>query len=174
MTEYLDVVIVGAGLAGIGVAYHLQQRLPGRSYAILESRDASGGTWDLFRYPGIRSDIDMYSFGYRFKPWLHERAIADGATILSYLRETAAENGIDRRIRYHHRVERIDWRSDESRWDIEVVRTDTGENTYLSAGFVWVCTGYYSYEQGYTPDFPGTERFRGPIAHPQQWPEDLD
>ena len=174
MTDHFDVLIVGAGVAGIGVAYHLQQRLPAYSYTILESRGSSGGTWDLFRYPGIRSDIDMYSFGYRFKPWLDDKAIADGATILSYVRETAAENGIDHHIRYHHRVERVDWRSDESRWDIAVHRTDTGETSHISAGFVWVCTGYYSYEHGYTPDFPGVERFRGPVVHPQHWPEDLD
>jgi hypothetical protein len=159
--EHLDVLIVGAGLSGIGAGYHLQAECPGKSYAILESRGAIGGTWDLFRYPGIRSDSDMYTLGYRFRPWTAAKAIADGPSILEYVQETARENGIDRHIRFHHRVVRAEWSTADSRWTVEVQRTDTGETLELTAGFVLMCTGYYRYDEGYTPEFPGIERFGG-------------
>lgn len=172
--EHVDVLIVGAGLSGIGAAYHLRRAFPRRSYTILESRDAIGGTWDLFRYPGIRSDSDMYTFSYRFRPWLGEKVIADGDDILDYVRATAADAGIDRRIRFHHRVVATEWSSRENVWTVRAERTDTGETVTLTAGFLFCCSGYYRYDEGYTPDFPGTERFPGPIIHPQHWPSALD
>jgi cation diffusion facilitator CzcD-associated flavoprotein CzcO len=172
--EHVDVLIIGAGLSGIGAGYHLQAECPGKTYAILESRDASGGTWDLFRYPGIRSDSDMYTLGYRFRPWEDAKAIADGPSILSYVRETARDHGIDRNIRFHHRAVRAEWSTEHARWTVEVERTDTGETLQLTCGFVFMCTGYYRYEEGYTPELPGVERFGGEIVHPQHWPEDLD
>jgi cation diffusion facilitator CzcD-associated flavoprotein CzcO len=173
-SEHLDVLIVGAGLSGIGAAWHLQDRLPGKSYAILEARAELGGTWDLFRYPGIRSDSDMHTLGYRFKPWTDERTIADGPSILEYVRRTAHEHGIERKIRFHHRVVRAEWSSAESRWTVEAERADTGETVRLTCGFLWTCSGYYRYDEGYTPEFEGTDRFAGPIVHPQHWPEDLE
>jgi monooxygenase len=173
-SEHLDVLIVGAGLSGIGAAWHLQDRLPGKSYAILEARAELGGTWDLFRYPGIRSDSDMHTLGYRFKPWTDEKTIADGPSILEYVRRTAHEHGIERRIRFHHRVVRAEWSSAEARWTVEVERADTGETVRLTCGFLWICSGYYRYDEGYTPEFEGADRFAGPIVHPQHWPEDLD
>ncbi|MEV4237523.1 NAD(P)/FAD-dependent oxidoreductase [Nocardia sp. NPDC049737] len=172
--EHVDVLIVGAGLSGIGAAYHLRWAFPGKSYAILESRDAIGGTWDLFRYPGIRSDSDMYTLGYRFRPWLGDKSIADGADILDYVRATAAENGIDRNIRFNHRVVGAEWSSRENRWTVRAERTDTGETITFAAGFLFCCSGYYRYDEGYTPYFAGTERFAGPTIHPQHWPRDLD
>ena len=172
--EHLDVLIVGAGLSGIGAGYHLQRDCPGRTFAILEARDALGGTWDLFRYPGIRSDSDMYTLGYSFKPWSSDKSIADGSSILEYIRETAEENGIEEKIRFHHRVSAAHWSTDEQRWSVEIERTDTGERLVLTCGFLFLCSGYYRYDEGYTPDFPGTERFKGTIVHPQFWPQDLD
>jgi cation diffusion facilitator CzcD-associated flavoprotein CzcO len=172
--EHLDVLIVGAGLSGVGAAHHLEDRLPGKSYAILEARGDLGGTWDLFRYPGIRSDSDMHTLGYRFKPWTEEKVIADGPSILEYVRRTARERGIDRKIRFHHRVVAAEWSSEESRWAVEAERSDTGETVRLTCGFLWTCSGYYRYDEGYTPEFEGTDRFAGPIVHPQHWPEDLD
>jgi monooxygenase len=172
--EHVDVLIVGAGLSGVGAGYHLQAECPGKTYAILEARDAIGGTWDLFRYPGIRSDSDMYTLGYRFKPWSNAKAIADGSSIREYVRETAAEHGIDRHIRFRHRVVGASWSSEEARWTVEAERTDTGETVVLKCGFVFMCSGYYRYDEGYTPSFEGTERFPGPIVHPQHWPQDLD
>lgn len=170
--EHVDVLIVGAGLSGIDAAYHLQQAFPWRTYAIFEMREALGGTWDLFRYPGIRSDSDMFTLGYRFRPWLGEKAIADGEDILAYVRGTAAENGIDRHIRYRHRVVRAEWSSADDRWT--VTADHAGEPVTITANFLFSCSGYYRYDQGYTPDFAGTERFRGPIIHPQHWPERVD
>jgi monooxygenase len=170
----LDVLIVGAGLSGIGAAYHLQRELPGKSYAILDSREAIGGTWDLFRYPGIRSDSDLHTYGYAFKPWINEKSIADGPAILDYIRETATEHGIDRRIRFAHRVERAEWSSAQTRWTVHAERVDTGEQVSLTCAWLFCASGYFRYEQGYVPSFEGAERFAGPIVHPQHWPEDLD
>jgi len=172
MSEHFDVVIIGGGLSGIGAAYHLQTSLPGKSYCILESRDAIGGTWDLFRYPGIRSDSDMYTLGYSFRPWTEGKAIADGASILKYIRDTARENGIDRHIRCRHKVKRLAWSSGDARWTVEA--ESDGEPVTYTAGFVFTCTGYYDYEAGYMPDFPGAERYKGRLIHPQTWPDDLD
>ncbi|MFE3794927.1 flavin-containing monooxygenase [Nocardia tengchongensis] len=174
--EHLDVVIVGAGLSGIGAAYRLQTEQPGRSYAILEARDALGGTWDLFRYPGIRSDSDMFTLGYPFKPWRDAQSIADGPSILRYITETATENGIDRHIRYGSKIVAAEWNSGESRWTLTVQRR-TGEGVErhtLTCGFLYSCSGYYNYDQGHEPEFPGIADFAGTVVHPQFWPEDLD
>lgn len=165
-------IIVGAGLSGIGGACHLKMQCPNKSFVILEGREAMGGTWDLFRYPGIRSDSDMYTLGYRFRPWRDAKAIADGPAILSYIRETAAEYNVDKTIRYNHRVRRASWSSNEARWTIDV---ETNHSPLqLSCNFLYLCTGYYDYASGYTPDWPGVSQFRGTIVHPQKWPEDLD
>ena len=172
-TPHTDVLIVGAGLSGIGAAYHLQTECPDRSYAILESREAIGGTWDLFRYPGIRSDSDMYTLGYRFKPWTNASAIADGPSILKYIRETAAENGIDRHIRFGHKVVGASWSTPDARWTVEVERS-TGERITFTCNFLFMCSGYYKYEGGYQPDFPGASRFGGRLVHPQKWTSDID
>jgi cation diffusion facilitator CzcD-associated flavoprotein CzcO len=172
--EHLDVLVVGAGLSGIAAGHYLQKHCPQASYAILEARAAIGGTWDLFRYPGIRSDSDMFTLGYAFRPWRQAQAIADGDLILRYIEDTAAERGIDARIRFHHRVVRASWSSEEARWHVTARRTDTGETAELTCGFILSCTGYYRYDQGYLPDFAGMDRFGGTIVHPQQWPADLD
>jgi cation diffusion facilitator CzcD-associated flavoprotein CzcO len=172
--EHLDVLIVGAGLSGVGAAHYLQTECPWASYAILEARDAIGGTWDLFRYPGIRSDSDMFTLGYSFRPWTGKKAIADGSSILRYIKDTAAEAGIDQRIRFQHRVIGASWSSDEACWRVEVQRTDTGEPVRLTCSFLFSCSGYYRYDHGYQPAFAGMDRFDGPIVHPQAWPEDLD
>ena len=172
--EYFDVVIVGAGLSGIGAAWHLQDKCPDRSYVILEGRDAIGGTWDLFRYPGIRSDSDMYTLGYNFKPWTEGKAIADGSTILNYIRETASESGIDRNIRFKHRVTAVRWSSENAAWTVEAHDSANGGTTTIRCGFLLMCAGYYSFEQGYLPEFRGRDNFGGEIVHPQHWPEDLD
>ena len=172
--DHVDVLIVGAGISGIGAAYHVSTKLPHKTYAILEGREAIGGTWDLFRYPGIRSDSDLHTFGYAFKPWRDDKAIADGPAILKYIRETASENGIDQEIRFHHRVGGAEWSSAEARWTVEVERTDTQETVWLTCGFLLMCTGYYRYDEGYTPDFEGIEHFGGRIVHPQHWPEDIN
>jgi monooxygenase len=172
--EHLDVLIVGAGLSGIGAGCHLQANCPGKSFAILEAREAIGGTWDLFRYPGIRSDSDMFTLGYDFRPWEEAKAIADGPSILSYIRETARDHGVDQKVRFQHRVVRAEWSTAEARWTVEAERTDTGETIRLTCGFLHMCAGYYRYDEGYTPEFEGTERFAGQIVHPQHWPEDLD
>jgi monooxygenase len=171
-TEYVDVVIVGAGLSGIGAAHHLQAAFPARTYAILEARDAVGGTWDLFRYPGVRSDSDMFTLGYRFRPWTEAKAIADGPSILSYVRATAAEAGIDSRIRFGHRVRRAAWSGEAARWTVEA-DTPAGPVT-LTCGFLLMCSGYYHYDSGYLPEFAGLGDFRGRLVHPQHWPQDLD
>jgi len=171
-SEHFDVLIVGAGLSGIGAGYHLQKRCPGKSYVILENRDAVGGTWDLFRYPGIRSDSDMYTLGYAFKPWTDQKAIADGPSIWKYVNETAQEYGIDKHIRFKHRVIRASWSSEDARWT--VAAEHAGGVKRFTADFVLMCAGYYKYEHGYMPDFKGMERFEGPIIQPQLWPEDLD
>jgi cation diffusion facilitator CzcD-associated flavoprotein CzcO len=168
------VLIVGAGLSGIGAAHHLQERCPGKSYAILEARADIGGTWDLFRYPGIRSDSDMHTLGYRFRPWTDPKSIADGPSILRYVRDTARDGGIDAKIRLDHRVLSAAWSSADGVWAVEAERTDTGETVALTCDFLFMCSGYYRYDEGYTPEFPGLERFGGEVIHPQHWPEDLD
>jgi cation diffusion facilitator CzcD-associated flavoprotein CzcO len=172
--DHFDVLIIGAGLSGIGAAHHLQDRCPGKTYAVLEARDAIGGTWDLFRYPGVRSDSDMYTLGYSFRPWPEAQAMADGPAILRYVRDTAREAGIDRHVRFHHRVVRAEWSSAEARWTVTAERTDTGAAVELTCRFLFPCTGYYRYDQGYMPDFAGVERFRGELIHPQSWPADFD
>ncbi|MFS4103392.1 flavin-containing monooxygenase [Streptomyces sp. PD-S100-1] len=172
--EHLDVLIIGAGISGIGAGRYLRTELPSKSFAILEARQASGGTWDLFRYPGIRSDSDLHTFGYEFKPWRDEQSIADAPRILSYLRETARENGLDAHIRYHHKVLGASWSTGEARWTVDIERADTGERVRLTAGWLFCAGGYYRYDEGFTPDFPGRDRFTGPVVHPQHWPEDLD
>src|SRR5690349_9593526 len=168
-----DVIIVGAGLSGIGAAFHLQRDCPKKSFVILEGRDALGGTWDLFRYPGIRSDSDMNTLGFRFRPWRGEKAIADGPSILTYLNDTARENGIDRKIRYHHKVKRASWSSRDARWTLDV-EGPGGEMLTFTCNFLQMCSGYYDYDGGYMPGWPGMERFGGQTVHPQKWPEDLD
>jgi monooxygenase len=170
--EHFDVLIVGAGLSGIGAAVHLQKEAPGKTYALLEARSTSGGTWDLFRYPGIRSDSDMYTLGYSFRPWPGAKAIADGPSILEYIRDTARDERVEEHIRYDSRVKRVDWSSSDARWTVTVEGAD-GRST-LTCGFLFTCTGYYRYDEGYTPAFEGIERFAGQVVHPQHWPEDLD
>ncbi|MEB3367254.1 flavin-containing monooxygenase [Saccharopolyspora mangrovi] len=172
MGDEFDVVIVGAGLAGIGAAHQLHTAFPGMDYAILEARDAPGGTWDLFRYPGVRSDSDMFTLAYRFRPWSGAQSFAGGEAIRDYIRSTAAEAGIDRRIRYRHRVISASWSSDEARWT--VLAEHDGQQVRLTAKFLHLCPGYYHYEQPHDPEFQGTERFTGTLVHPQDWPEDLD
>ncbi|WP_432175227.1 flavin-containing monooxygenase [Streptomyces sp. Tue6028] len=172
--EHLDVLIIGAGISGIGAGRYLKTELPSKTFAILEARAASGGTWDLFRYPGIRSDSDLHTFGYEFKPWRDEESIASAPRILTYLRETATENGLDSHIRYHHKVLSVSWSTGQARWTVHIERADTGERTTLTCAWLFCAGGYYRYDEGFTPHFEGRERFRGPIVHPQQWPEDLD
>jgi monooxygenase len=172
--EHVDVLIVGAGLSGVGAGCHLTMQCPDKSFAILEARDAIGGTWDLFQYPGIRSDSDMYTLGYSFRPWKEAKAIADGPSILSYIKETARDYGVEEKIRFQRRVERVEWSSDDSRWTAHVLHTDTGQKSTVTADFVLTCTGYYRYDEGYTPDWPGMERYAGQFVHPQHWPDDLD
>ncbi len=174
VSEDVDILIVGAGLSGIGAARHLTAAFPGSTYVVLESRDAIGGTWDLFRYPGVRSDSDMITLGYSFKPWTDPVTMADGPSILTYVRDAAEEAGVDRHIRFRHRVLSMDWSSQEGRWTVVAERTDTGEEVRFRAGWVMGCTGYYRYDEGYTPHFEGRDDFQGPIVHPQHWPEDLD
>ena len=171
--EHFDVIIVGAGLSGIGAARRLQDSCPDRTFAILEGRAAIGGTWDLFRYPGIRSDSDMYTMGYDTKPWGEAKAIADGPSILAYVREAASERGLDRHVRFGHQVRSAAWSSADAQWTVETVVGDS-EHRRFSCQFLFVCSGYYRYAQGYTPDFAGVGDFRGRIVHPQQWPQDLD
>ncbi|MGB8404668.1 MAG: NAD(P)/FAD-dependent oxidoreductase [Mycobacterium sp.] len=172
MTEHFDVVIVGAGISGISTAWHLQDRCPSKSYVILERRENIGGTWDLFKYPGIRSDSDMFTLGFRFKPWESAKSIADGESIWNYINEAAAENGIDKHIRTGHRVTSVDWSDADNRWTVNVERN--GQAEQITASFLSVCSGYYNYDEGYTPEFPGAADFKGQIIHPQHWPEDLD
>jgi cation diffusion facilitator CzcD-associated flavoprotein CzcO len=174
MAEHFDVVIVGAGLSGVGAGVRLHTECPKKSYLILEGRPAMGGTWDLFRYPGIRSDSDMHTLGYNFKPWRDAKAIADGPAILSYVHETAREYGVDKHIRYNHLVTKAQWSTKDAAWTIEAKRGDTGETVRFTANFVFMCAGYYNYREGYTPEFAGLENFKGTIVHPQKWPEDLD
>lgn len=172
--EHVDVLIVGAGISGIGAAYYLQTKRSNTSYAIVEARAALGGTWDLFRYPGIRSDSDLPTYGYGFKPWRSSKAIAGADAILQYLRETASENGIEGKIRYHHKVLSAAWSSQEARWLVRLERSDTGEQLSMRCNWLFCAGGYFRYDQGFRPAFPGEEQFQGQIIHPQHWPEDLD
>ena len=174
VSDHVDVLIVGAGLSGIGAAVHLRRNCPDKTYTVLEARGAIGGTWDLFRYPGIRSDSDMYTLGYSFKPWTNPKAIADGDSIRNYVRETAREYGVEEHIRFHHRVVRAEWDSTTARWTVHAHRDDTGEDVVLTCAFLHTCSGYYRYDEGYTPDLPGVDRYAGQLVHPQHWPEDLD
>ncbi|MDQ1705310.1 MAG: monooxygenase, partial [Frankiaceae bacterium] len=159
--EHVDVLIVGAGLSGIGAGCHLRAKSPGRTFAILEARESIGGTWDLFRYPGIRSDSDMFTLGYSFRPWKEAKAIADGPSILSYIRDTARDHGIEDAIRFNRRAIRAEWSSATARWTVEIQRTDTDATVLMTCDFLLMCTGYYRYDEGYTPDFVGVERFAG-------------
>jgi len=170
--EYQDVIIIGAGLSGIGAACHLSKKCPNKSFAILEGRAALGGTWDLFKYPGIRSDSDMYTLGYNFKPWTDPQAIADGPAILKYINNTAKEFQVDSHIRYHHKATKISWDSATARWTVQL--TANGEEKTMHCNYLITCTGYYNYEAGYTPDFPNKNVFKGQFIHPQNWPEDLN
>jgi cation diffusion facilitator CzcD-associated flavoprotein CzcO len=177
-TEHVDVLIVGAGLSGIGAACHLREHSPDRTFAILESRDAIGGTWDLFRYPGVRSDSDMFTLGYSFSPWSEAEAIADGDSIREYVRRTSREYDIDRHIRFHHRVVGAEWSTADTRWTVTAERSDPDsgsvETVTVTCSFLYVCSGYYRYDKGYTPDFAGVDDFAGRVVHPQHWPADLD
>ena len=174
--QHFDVVIVGAGISGIGAGYHLQQDCPDRNYVILEGRDDLGGTWDLFRYPGVRSDSDMHTLGYSFKPWTEAKAIADGPSILTYVRETAVEFGIDQKMRFQHMVTDASWSSETSTWTVtaQVGAEGDKQTVAYTCNYLFMCSGYYSYKGGYEPEFPGRTDFAGPIVHPQKWPEDLD
>src|SRR3954470_87523 len=169
MSEHRDVLVVGAGLSGVDAGYRLQTECPDKSYLILEARDTIGGTWDLFRYPGVRSDSDMFTLGYPFRPWRQPKAIATGETILQYVRDAAARFGIDRHIRYGRRVVAATWSTPDATW---TVRTESGEEYHCS--FLYLCTGYYRYSSGYEPRFPGQDEFGGPVVHPQHWPAGLD
>ncbi|WFE40438.1 NAD(P)/FAD-dependent oxidoreductase [Micromonospora sp. WMMD998] len=173
-SDHVDVLIVGAGLSGVGAAVHLGRECPGKTYAVLEARSAIGGTWDLFRYPGVRSDSDMYTLGYSFKPWTDPKAIADGESIRRYVRQTAREYDVQRHIRFHHRVVRAEWDSATARWTVHAHRDDTGEDTTLTCAFLFANSGYYRYDEGYTPRLPGVEGYAGTLVHPQHWPPRLD
>jgi cation diffusion facilitator CzcD-associated flavoprotein CzcO len=172
--EHVDVLIVGAGLSGVAAGYYIQTRCPRKSYAILEARDVIGGTWDLFRYPGVRSDSDMYTLGYSFRPWPERKAIADGPAIRTYVRETAAEFGIDKKIRFQCRVRRLSWSPDDARWTVDIEQGAERKLVQMTCSFLFMCTGYYDYDQGYLPDWLGFARYQGLLIHPQRWPEDLD
>ncbi len=171
-TEHFDVLIVGAGISGVGGAYHLSKELPGKRFVVLEEQASFGGTWITHRYPGIRSDSDLFTFGYAFKPW-KGAPIASAEEILRYMGEVIAENDLARHIRYRHRITAASWSSQDRRWTLEVTRTDTGERSCFTTGFLWMCQGYYRHSQGYTPEWPGMDRFTGRIIHPQTWPDDL-
>ena len=173
-SEHVDVVVVGAGLSGIGAGYHLQTMSPDRSYVILEGRDGLGGTWDLFKYPGIRSDSDMHTLGFSFKPWTEAKSIADGPSILQYLKQTVAQFGIDKNIRYGQLVTKAEWSTDDAQWTVTSTNKATGASNTITCSFLFMCSGYYSYKKGHTPEFAGRERFRGTVVHPQDWPTDLD
>lgn len=172
-TQELDVLVVGAGISGIGMGYYLKTHCPEKNFTILEARNSIGGTWDLFRYPGIRSDSDLHTFGYEFKPWTHEKSIASADSILNYIRETAREYGIDQHIRFGHKVLSANWCSASKRWQVSV-QLGSGEIQKISARWMFCAAGYYRYDQGFTPEFKGIEQFKGQVVHPQQWPEDLN
>jgi monooxygenase len=173
-SEHVDVVVVGAGLSGIGAGYHLQTMSPDRSYVILEGRESLGGTWDLFKYPGVRSDSDMHTLGFSFKPWTEAKSIADGPSILKYLKQTVSQFGIDKHIRYRQLVTKAQWSTDDAQWTVTSTDKATGTTNTYTCSFLFMCSGYYSYKKGHTPEFTGRERFKGTIVHPQEWPTDLD
>ncbi len=173
-STHVDVLIVGAGISGVGAAYHLQKHCPSRTYAVIEAREAVGGTWDLFRYPGIRSDSDMYTFGYKFKPWVSSKAISPGEFIRRYIRDAAEENGIYQRIEFSSRARRTNWDSRTATWTTQIEDAKTGDIREIVSRFFFCCSGYYSYAQGYLPEFTGSDTFSGQIIHPQHWPEDTD
>jgi cation diffusion facilitator CzcD-associated flavoprotein CzcO len=173
-SEHVDVVVVGAGLSGIGAGYHLQTMSPDRSYVILEGRESLGGTWDLFKYPGVRSDSDMHTLGFSFKPWTEAKSIADGPSILKYLKQTVSQYGIDKHIRYGQLVTKAQWSTDDAQWTVTSSNKATGATNTYTCSFLFMCSGYYSYKKGHTPEFAGRERFKGTIVHPQEWPTDLD
>ncbi len=173
-TTHVDVLVIGAGLSGVGMACHIARQCPGLSYALVERRERLGGTWDLFRYPGIRSDSDMFSFGYKFRPWHALKVLADGPSIRQYIGETAQEYGVDEHIHYGLKTASANWDSQARRWTVESVNEATGQTQTFVCRVLLPCTGYYSYDQGYMPDFPGADRFKGELFHPQHWPEDLD
>lgn len=172
--SHFNVVVVGAGISGIGAGYHLQKQCPNKSFVILEGRESFGGTWDLFRYPGIRSDSDMHTMGYRFKPWIDEKFIADGPSILNYLEETISENNLGNKIRYQHKVLTSSWSSSTSKWTLEVKNLTSGITESFTCNFLMMCGGYYNYDEGYSPHFENQEQFNGLIIHPQKWPDNLD
>jgi cation diffusion facilitator CzcD-associated flavoprotein CzcO len=172
--DHVDVLIIGAGLSGIGAGHQLRANFPNKTYTILEARDEIGGTWSLFTYPGVRSDSDMHTLGYRFRPWIDDKAIADGPAILDYVRATAKAGDVERHIRFGKRAVRASWSTPDSRWTVDVEDVASGEVTQITCGFLFSCAGYYRYDEGYTPDFPGTAEFTGAIVHPQHWPADLD
>ncbi|MFM2235247.1 MAG: hypothetical protein RL296_906 [Actinomycetota bacterium] len=173
-SEHVDVVVVGAGLSGIGAGYHLQTMSPDRSYVILEGRESLGGTWDLFKYPGVRSDSDMHTLGFSFKPWTEAKSIADGPSILKYLKQTVSQFGIDKHIRYGQLVTKAQWSTDDAQWTVTSTNKATGTTNTYTCSFLFMCSGYYSYKNGHTPEFTGRDRFKGTIVHPQEWPTDLD
>lgn len=172
--DHVDVLIIGAGLSGIGAGCHLAMKSPDTSYAIIESRDVIGGTWDLFRYPGVRSDSDMYTFGFNFRPWENSNPLAEGQAICDYLEETAIIYDVDSKIRFKQRITKARWSSENRLWTFDITRQDTGETLEMTSNFLYACTGYYNYEHGYLPEFKGYDDFKGIIAHPQLWPQDLD
>ena len=173
-TEHFDVLVVGAGISGIGAAYHLQKHCPGKNYVILEGREDIGGTWDLFQYPGVRSDSDMYTLGYSFKPWTADKAIADGPLIMRYLREAVRENSIGANIRFGLHVESASWSSEDARWTVEAESSRSGDIVQFTCNFLFMCSGYYNYAEGYTPEFKGVDRFQGLVVHPQKWTDEID
>lgn len=172
--EHFDLLIIGAGLSGVGAGAHLRMECPEKTFSILEGRERSGGTWDLFRYPGVRSDSDMFTLGYSFRPWSDQKAIADGPSILRYIRDTAVEYDLDKKIRYDHRVRRAEWSSETSKWTVDVHVGTSQELRQLTCNFLYLCTGYYDYDAGYTPEWPGFDDYKGTVIHPQKWPVDLD
>ena len=172
--QHVDVLVIGAGISGISAAHHLQTQCPEKSFLILEGRNSIGGSWDLFKYPGIRSDSDMYTLGFSFRPWRDPKAIADGPSIMSYLHGAVEDDGLHDKIRFGRKVVKARWSSQEAQWELTVLNTQNQQEETLTCGFVHMCTGYYNYEQGHRPAFPGEKNFKGPVIHPQFWPEDLD
>ncbi|MGR8948539.1 MAG: flavin-containing monooxygenase [Gammaproteobacteria bacterium] len=172
-SEHVDVLIVGAGISGVGAAYHLQDQCPGKSFVVLEGLETFGGTWHIHRYPGVRSDSDLYTFGYRFKPWVGA-PVASAEEILKYMGEVIEENSLDKHIRYQHRITSATWSSETNRWTVQVLRTDTNEELVFTCNFLWMCQGYYRHDEGYTPEWDGFEDYKGTVIHPQNWPQDLD